>query len=180
MAILKTSADTNAGQSLRLTHCIKNLLYNHLKSLIFKNSLLFLHTFKNTTQLLKIFFFVSLSLTNAVSPPFIYSISSKQVFIAVSDFSVPPKKLKPDTSCSIFPTKPRQRSNHHPWAGLTNQIPHSPSTENSQMPGVCPRVGRMLKFRFDRLITPVPLILETLLILHLVDFLGLFFTCEDL
>ena len=118
MAILKTSADTNAGQSHRLTHCIKNLhCYNlrvrfygkiqkriidprslasrcikgtdkstprkdssvplmhrdpsdhgsmirsrifpkkcTLKSLTLKHSLLFIHTIKNTTQLLKTFF----------------------------------------------------------------------------------------------------------------------------
>ena len=34
MAILKTSADTNAGQSHRLTHCIKNLHRYNLKLLI--------------------------------------------------------------------------------------------------------------------------------------------------
>ena len=57
MAILKTSADTNAGQSHRLTHFIKkNLRCYNLKSLIFKPSLLFIHTFKNTTQLLKTIF----------------------------------------------------------------------------------------------------------------------------
>ena len=42
MAILKTTADTNAGQSHRLTHCIKSLHSYYLKSLIFK-------TFKQAT-----------------------------------------------------------------------------------------------------------------------------------
>ena len=53
IAILKTSADSNAGQSHRLTHCIKNLHCFNLKSLTFKHSLLLIHAFKNTTQLLK-------------------------------------------------------------------------------------------------------------------------------
>ena len=54
MAILKTSADTNAGQNDRLTHCIINLRCYNLKSLIFKHSLVlnFIHSFKNTTQIL--------------------------------------------------------------------------------------------------------------------------------
>mgnify|MGYP006973392376 FL=1 len=56
MAILKTSADTNAGQSHRLAHCIKKLQCWNLKSIENKHSLLFIHTFKNTTQLLKTFF----------------------------------------------------------------------------------------------------------------------------
>ena len=143
MAILKTSADTNAGQSQRLTPCIKSLHCYYLKSLIFKHSLLFIHTFKNTTQLLKTFFFFieSQSLTKATSLPLVYSNSSKHVFIAVSDFSDRKKKLKPDTSGSIFPTTPRQKSNPHPREGLTNQIPHSPGTEHGQMPGVCPEGG---------------------------------------
>ena len=126
MAILKTAADTNAGQSHRLTHCIKSLHCHYLKSLIFKHSLLFIHVFKNTTQLLKTFVFVSQLLTNAISLPLLYSISSKQVFIAVSNFSDWEKeKLKPDTSGSIFPTTPRQKSNPHTREGLTNQIPHA-------------------------------------------------------
>ena len=54
MPIPKTSEDTNVGQSHRL-HCMKNLHRYNLKSLIFKHSLLFIHTFKNTTQLLKTF-----------------------------------------------------------------------------------------------------------------------------
>ena len=37
MAILKTSVDTNARQSHRLTHCIKNLHCYNLKSLMFKS-----------------------------------------------------------------------------------------------------------------------------------------------
>ena len=94
MAILKTTADTNAGQSHRLTHFIKSLHCDYVKSLIFKHSLLFIHTFKNTTQLLKTFFPVSQSLTNAISLPLIYSISSKHVFIAVSDFSARKKKIE--------------------------------------------------------------------------------------
>ena len=57
MAILKASGDTNAGQNHRLTHRLKNLHRYNLKSLIFKHSLLFIDTFKNTTQLLETFFF---------------------------------------------------------------------------------------------------------------------------
>ena len=49
-----------------------------------------------------------------------------------------PKKKKSDTSGSIFPTTPRQRSNPHPLEGFANEIPHSPGTENGKMPGVCP------------------------------------------
>ena len=57
MAVLKTSAYTNPGQSHRsVTHCIKKLHRYNLKSEIFKHSFLFIHTFKNTTQLLKTFF----------------------------------------------------------------------------------------------------------------------------
>ena len=138
MAILKTPADTNAGQSRRLTYCIKSLHWYYLKSFIFKHSLLFIHTFKNTTHLLKTYCFVSQSLTNAISLPLVYSISSKHVFIAVSNFRERKKKLKPDTSGSIFPTTLRQKLNPQPREGLTNQIPHSPGTEHSQMPGVCP------------------------------------------
>ena len=87
--------------------------------------------------------FVSQSLTNAISLLSVYSISSKHLFIAVSDFGAEKtkKNLKPDTSGSIFPTTPRQRSNPHPREGLTNQIPHSPGTENDQTPGVCPEWG---------------------------------------
>ena len=125
MAILKTTADTNAGESHRLTYCIKSVHCCYLKSLIFKHSLLFIYTFKNTTQLLKTFFFVSQSLTNHKSLPLVYSISSKHVFIAVSNFSDRKKKLKPDTSGSIFPTTPRQKSNSHP----------RPYKSNSPFPG---------------------------------------------
>ena len=116
MTILKASVATNAGQSHRLTHCIKNLHGHNLKSL------LFIHTFKITTQLL--------------------------LFITVSDFSARKKKMKPDTSGSIFPTTPRQRSNPYPRVGLRNQISHSPGTEIVKCPGFA-REG-MLKFRFDR------------------------------
>ena len=90
MAILKTSAETNVGQSHRLTHCIKNLHCYNLKSLIFKHSLLFIQTFKNTTQLLKTFSFVSQSLTNAISLRLSYSNSCKHV----SDFSARKKKVR--------------------------------------------------------------------------------------
>ena len=120
IAILKTSADANAGQNYRLTHCLKNLHCYNPKSLIFKLSLLLINTFKNTTQLLKTFFSVSQSLTNAISLPLIYSISSKHV----SDFSAPPPpKKKPDISASIFPTTPRQRSNPNPRKALQIKFP---------------------------------------------------------
>ena len=47
------TTDTNAGQSHRLTNRIQNLHRYNLKSLIFKHSLLFIHTFKNTSQVLR-------------------------------------------------------------------------------------------------------------------------------
>ena len=139
MAILKTSADTNAGQSHRLTHCIENLHRYNLKSLIFKPSLLSIHTFKNTTTFENLFF-VRQSLSNAISLPLIYSILSKHF----SNFSARKKKTLTLTVqfSPPHPDKaPRQRSNPHPREGLTNQIPHSPGTENGQMPGVCPGGG---------------------------------------
>ena len=43
-----------------------------------------------------------------------------------------------------------QTSNPHPREGLTNQIPHYPGTENTQMSGVCSGEGTVLKFPFDR------------------------------
>ena len=53
------------------------------------------------------------------------------------------KKLKNDTSGSIFPTL------IFPTHAGKGQIPHSPGTEDSQIPGVCSGVGGggMLKFR---------------------------------
>ena len=78
------------------------------------------------------------------------------MFTAVGDFGARKKydNLKPDTSASIFPTTPKQRSNPHPREGLTNQIPHSPGTENSQMYEFArAEGGGMLRFRFDRCIT---------------------------
>ena len=72
-----------------------------------------------------------------LSPPLIYSVSSKHVFIAVSDFGAQKKKKKFATSSSIFAITPRQSSNPHRQEGLTNQIPHSPGTENSHMVRVC-------------------------------------------
>ena len=78
------------------------------------------------------------------------------MFTAVDDFGARKKynNLKHDTSGSIFPTTPKQRSNPHPREGFTNQIPHSSGTENSQMAEFAPGgEGGMLKFRFDRRIT---------------------------
>ena len=57
-------------------------------------------TFKNAIQ---VFFLVSESLTNAIYVFLLtYSISSKHVFIAVSDFDARKNHLKPDNSGSIF------------------------------------------------------------------------------
>ena len=44
------------------------------------------------------------------------------------------KSFETFTSSSIFSTPPVQRSNSPPREGLTCQFPHSPGTENSQMP----------------------------------------------
>ena len=149
VAILKASADTNAGQSHRLTHCIKNLHCYNLKSLIFKHSLLFIHTFKTDDTTFEDRFFCSQSLTNTLSLPLIYSISSKHV----SDLSAPPpppkKRKKTDTSGLIFPTTPRQRSNPQHREGLANQIPHSRAQKIVKRPGFA-RGGVMFKFPFDR------------------------------
>ena len=84
-------------------------------------------------------FFVSQSLTNALSLPLNSSISFKHVFYGCKRLRRPKKHhLKPDSSGSIS----------QPHAGK-GQIPHSPGTEDSQMPVVFPG-GGMLKFRFDR------------------------------
>ena len=100
------------------------------KIIIFKHSLLFIHTFKNTTQLLKTFF-VSQSLTNATSLPLIYSISSKHV----SDFSAR-KKKKPDTSGSIFPTTPRGKGQvPTPGKALQIKFPTPPAQTMVKCPG---------------------------------------------
>ena len=116
MAILKTSADTNAGQSHRFTLCIKSLHCYNLKSLIFKHSLLFIHTFKNTTTFEDLFF-VSQSLTNAVSLSLIYSISSKHV----SDFSARKKHL---TLPVQFPSPhPGKGQILTPWMALQIEFP---------------------------------------------------------
>ena len=128
MATLKTSAHANAGQSHRLTYCIKNLHCCNLKSLIFKHSLLFIHTFKNTTTFEDLFF-VSQSLTNIISLPLIYSISSKHI----SDFSA--RKRKPVTSGSIFPTSPRQRSNPTPGKALQMKFPTPWAQKMVKCPG---------------------------------------------
>ena len=88
------------------------------------------------------FFVVSQSLTNAISLPLIYSVSSKFVLIAVSDFSARKKKLKPaDTSGTIFTPTPRQSSNSHHREGLTNPIPQLQGTENCQTLRVCLGAG---------------------------------------
>ena len=47
-----------------------------------------------------------------------------------------------------FPHPALAKVNSPPREGLTCQFPHSPGTENSQMPEVLP--GGVLKFRFDR------------------------------
>ena len=112
---------------------------NAIKSKIIniKHALVFIRTFKNSTELLKSFFV--------------------NIFAQKSDISL---------YCSILPTRAlgaRQKRERHTWSltipvhfphplkGLTCQIPYSLGTENSQMPGVCS--GGMLKFRIDRRIT---------------------------
>ena len=90
----------------------------------------------------------------AIFLPLNSSISSKQVFMAVSDFGAETKKksLKSYTCGSIFPTPPRQRSNSPSWKGLTSQISPTPGTECSQMSKIYPGQG-MLRFRVDRRIS---------------------------
>ena len=79
----------------------------------------------------------------AITLPLNSSISSRHVFIVVSDFGAPQKNhLNPCTSGSIFSIPPRQRSSSP-----------LPGTESDQMPEVYPGRG-VLKFRFDRRITP--------------------------
>ena len=139
MAILKILCRYKRETKSQLDSLCKKSTSNKLRLLIFNHSLLFVQ-----------------SLTDAVSLPLIYSISSKQVFITLSDFGAQKTKeenrLKPDTSSSIFPTPPRERSVPHHRDGLICQIPHFPGTEYNQMLVVCPG-GEMLKFRFDRRIT---------------------------
>ena len=65
-----------------------------------------------------------------ISLPLNSSISSKHVFIAVSDFGEKKNHLKPYTSVQFSP--PRQDK---------DRILHSPGTESSQMPEVCPVGG---------------------------------------
>ena len=135
------TTDTNAGQSHRLTNCIQNLRRYNLISLIFKHSLIFIHTFKNTSKVLR---------------PIAHKcyISSFNLFHLVQTRVIVVSDLKTDTFSSFFPTTPRQKSNPHPREGLTNQIPHSPGTENRVKRPSFAREGEgVLKFRFDRRIT---------------------------
>ena len=92
-AVLKTSADTNVRLSDALTNCIKDLYCYNLKSLIFKDSPVFIPMSKSTTQFLKTFFCMLVALKSSISA-FNSSISSKRVFIAVSDFGAQKKKEK--------------------------------------------------------------------------------------
>ena len=124
MAILKTSTATNAGQNDRLIHCIKNLRCYNLKSLIFKHSPF--HTYLQKYDTTFDLFFVSQSLTNAISLPLIYSISSKHV----GDFSARKNKL----------TFPVQFSPPHPGKG---QIPTPGRPCKIKFP--TPRAQRMVK-----------------------------------
>ena len=88
------------------------------------------------------------------------------MFIAVSDFGFPPpppKKKKPIWNLTL----PVQFSPPYPGKvkfvgreGLIRQTPHSPGTENSQMPGVCPGGGGGGCWSFDLIIRTVPPITE--------------------
>ena len=134
MAILKTTADTNAGQSHRLTHFIKSLHCYDLKSLIFKHSLLFMHTFINTTTFEDLFFCEPIAHKCYMSSSSLFLLVETRVH-SCEQLQRPKKKLKPDTSGSIFPTTPRQKSNPHPREGLTNQFPHSQAQNIFKCPG---------------------------------------------
>ena len=100
--------------------------------ILFKPSLLFIHTFKSATQLLKTSFFVSQSLTNALSLPLTYSISSERVFIAVSHFSARKKKIETLHFRFNFP--------HYTQAKVKFPVPR----EGLKNPGR----GVILKFQF--------------------------------
>ena len=133
----KNSADTNAEQSRRLTHCIKNLHCYNLKSFIFKHSLLFIRTPECDTTFED--FFLTLMARKCY-------ISSFNLFHLVN-FRARKKKIETWHFRFNFPhhTQAKVKS---PSPGLTNQILHSPGTENRQMPRFAR--ARMLKFRFDR------------------------------
>ena len=87
-------------QSPRLTNCRQNLHRYNLKSLIFNHSLLFIHTFKNTTQVLR-----------PIAHKFY--ISSFNLFHLVQTRVIAVSHLKTDTFGSFFPITPRQRSEPH-------------------------------------------------------------------
>ena len=111
------------------------------------STLLFIHTFKNTTQPFKTFFCKRIA-----HKCYISSFKSKHVFIAVSDFG-DRKKKSHATWHFQFPPHPGKGQIPLPGKALSVKFPTSRrGTENSQMPGVCPDGGRgiMLKFWFDR------------------------------
>ena len=69
----------------------------------------------------------------------------------LSCISVRPRKNRKNSRAYYVRTRGKSGSNSPPFQRNV-QIPPSPGTMHSQMPGVCP--GGMLKFRIDRRITP--------------------------
>ena len=70
--------------------------------------------------------------------------------------SVRPRKNRKNSQAYYVRTRDKSGSNSPPFQ-LKVQIPSSPGTMHSQMPGVCPGGGGMLKFRIDRRITAAAL-----------------------
>ena len=112
----------------RMKHAIKSKIVN------IKHTLVFIHTFKNTTDLSKSFF-VNNSLTKARSLPLYCFIPAnpcvgrrtKKIHFEAWHFRF------------NFPTPSGKVQIAHPREGLTRQIPYPrPDTENSKMPRVCP------------------------------------------
>ena len=73
--------------------------------------------------------------------------------------SVKPCKNRKNSWAYYIRTRDKSGSNSPPLQGHV-QIPPSPGTMHSQMPGVCPGGGGMLKFRIDRRISQFDLSLS--------------------
>ena len=142
MAILKASADTNAGQNHRLTHRLKNLHRYNLKSLIFKHSL------KIPSKILHNFWrpFFCKPITHKCH------ISSFNLFHLVQTRVYSCKRLQLRKKIILETWHFRLNFPHHtqakvksppPGKALQIKLPHSPGTENGQMPNRSEKPPRM-------------------------------------